>query len=368
MSKTSKTYPFMAALALGVGAAAGGASAHHPTGTSGGGSGPIVTISATTLTEGESAISFTFETIQLQALSDDTLIAAAAAHQHVHSLDTINSYALSYAYGVTNDLTVSLRLPWVVRTGIREGHHEHDHDTGEAINKVDNLGDTAGVGDLTLLGQYRFYNDRGSGIEAALLAGVKAPTGKTDERTDDGEELFATEFQPGTGSWDGLVGLALTKRAGRWSFDANVLYALAGDGAQDTNLGDRLLYNAAVSYRIFGPSAEAEPPHTHEGGSHHHHHHDHDQGDDHHSHDESSSTAVDLVLELNGEWNDKTVEGGETDPNSGGNTVYLSPGVRVSSGDLSGFVSVGIPIVNELNGIQAEPDWRVVTGVSVSFD
>jgi len=33
----------------------------------------------------------------------------------------------------------------------------------------------------------------------------------------------------------------------------------------------------------------------------------------------------------------------------------------------SGFVSVGVPILNDLNGVQAEPDWRLLTGVAVNF-
>ena len=49
---------------------------------------------------------------------------------------------------------------------------------------------------------------------------------------------------------------------------------------------------------------------------------------------------IDAVLELNGEWQAKQTISGETDPNSGGNVVFLSPGVRVASNRWSGFVSV----------------------------
>jgi len=61
------------------------------------------------------------------------------------------------------------------------------------------------------------------------------------------------------------------------------------------------------------------------------------------------------------------VEGREKDPNSGGNVVYLSPGVRVSYGGLSGFASVGVPVVNNLNGLQAKPGYRVVSGLAWAF-
>jgi hypothetical protein len=70
---------------------------------------------------------------------------------------------------------------------------------------------------------------------------------------------------------------------------------------------------------------------------------------------------------VNGEWSAKQEIGGVTDPDSGGNTVYLSPGVRVGAGRLSGFVSAGVPIANDLNGIQAEPDWRLLGGFSVEL-
>ena len=76
--------------------------------------------------------------------------------------------------------------------------------------------------------------------------GVKAPTGRTNEYDKLGER-FEAEFQPGSGSWDGLFGVAFTQRFTAWSFDANVLYQQVNKGTQDTDLGDRFHYNAAVS-------------------------------------------------------------------------------------------------------------------------
>jgi hypothetical protein len=73
------------------------------------------------------------------------------------------------------------------------------------------------------------------------------------------------------------------------------------------------------------------------------------------------------VLEVNGEWHDKQSTAGVRDPNSGGTVVYLSPGVRVSVDKWSGYVSLGIPVVNEPNGIQPEPSLRIITGVSFAF-
>ena len=133
---------------------------------------------------------------------------------------------------------VSVRMPYVDRTDIREGTHTHFHG-GVVVNSVTNRGGTEGVGDLTALGYWRFLNNQATDTQAALLFGVKAPTGRTKVYDRQGA-LFETEFQPGSGSWDPLAGLALTQRLGAaWSFSANVLYAFAGQGAQHTDLGDR---------------------------------------------------------------------------------------------------------------------------------
>jgi hypothetical protein len=333
--------------------------AHHPSGAGGAGeAGPVITIPAETLEQGHVSVAVVYEYLKFKALSDAMLTVPG----HPHSLDAILAPSLAYAYGVTDNLTLSLRLPFITRTGIREGH------VHGGVPEVDALGDSAGVGDLSLLAQYRLFYDRASATQLALLAGLKLPTGETGVRAEGGE-LFETEFQPGGGAWEGSLGLAFTKRMGAWSFDANVLYVLATEGAQDTNLGDRLQYNVALSYRLTGAvsgpgrmHAGLPEPMYHGGPKVHHGH--------KHTHENEASPkgpALDLVLELNGEWHDRQKIAGVTDPNSGGTVVFLSPGLRLSYEQWSGFVSLGIPVVSELNGLQAEPDWRLLTGISVNF-
>lgn len=73
------------------------------------------------------------------------------------------------------------------------------------------------------------------------------------------------------------------------------------------------------------------------------------------------------MLELNGEWHARQSMGGVLDVNSGGTVVYLAPGLRVSGDRWSTFLSVDTPIVRNLYGIQSEPDYRIVTGIGVSF-
>jgi hypothetical protein len=338
--------------------------AHHAGGVGNAlGAGPIVTISASTLDKDHSVAEVALDYQSLSGLSTDTLLSATAAmppgspeSNNVHDLRTIQAYAISYAYGVTNDFTVAVRLPYVRRTGIREA--VEDEATGDL--EVENFGPADGIGDLTLFGQYRFFNRNHT--EVAALFGLKTPTGRTNDLTAQGE-VFDAEFQPGSGSWDPLLGLAWTHHEGKWSYDANALCTLTTTGTQNTDLGDRFQYNFAVSYRLTSLGS-GEHPMFHGAEQ-------HEEGDDGHLHEhghESTGLSLDLVLELNGEWHAEQVTNGISDPNSGGNTVFISPGLRLSQDKWSGFVSVGIPVMDDLNGIQSEPDWRVIAGATWLFE
>jgi hypothetical protein len=335
--------------------------AHHAGGVGNAlGAGPIVTISASTLEQGHSVAGIAVDYQSLSGLSHETLIEATAnmppdapETNHVHDLRSIQAYAISYAYGVTDDFMVALRLPYIQRTGIREAH-EHEPDEFE----VHDLGSADGIGDLTLFGQYRFFQQQGT--QLAVLFGSEAPTGKTNDRTRQGE-VFDAEFQPGSGSWDPFLGLAWTFQTGLWSFDSDVLYTLGNEGTQDTDLGDRLQYNFAVSYRLTSLGSGAQP--MFHGAS------SHEHGDDGHHHGHASTgPSLDLVLELNGEWHAEQETNGINDPNSGGHTIFLSPGLRLSQDKWSGFASVGIPLIDDLNGIQSEPDWRLLAGATLLFE
>jgi hypothetical protein len=315
------------------------ASSHHPGIGGAGGAGAITTIGADTLNEGQFAVSAFIEYIRLNQLSNATLLANIG--NDVHGLSSIETGTLALAYGITNDLMVAIRLPWVRRTGILEGAQENP----SSSPTIHDRGSTSGFGDVTVLGQYRFLNNQATGTQAAALFGVKAPTGRTD-LIDPFGERFETEFQPGSGSWDGLLGAALTQRLNAsWTLQANLLGVATGTGAQDTNLGDRFLYNAAVVYRVFGETASE--PHSHEGhvGYAHAapHHHMAAQAPPAHTH-----IALDAMLELNGEWHDKQRRAGVVDPNSGGDTIYLSPGLRLTIEKWSAYISGGVPIVSDL--------------------
>ncbi len=324
-----------------------------------GSGGPVTTISAIPLPAGAVSTGLQGQAIWNDEISDTALAHFSEEGRDIHSTKSLYTLALNGAFGVTDNLTIGLSLPYVWRNNLREaGHHEEekdDHHKGldpheEEEGTVESLGDSEGLGDMIIYGQYRFFHDSANDRHAAIIAGVKTPTGRTDVKSTGGE-MFEAEHQPGSGSWDPLVGVAVTQHWGRWSLDANVLYTFATEGSQDTNLGDILNYNVSLSYQVLGASNREK---------------DHDHASDllNHSH----GPSLDFIVELNGDWREKVEIGGESDGNTGGNIVYLSAGGRVGWGDgWSASLSAGIPIIENLNGIQSEPQVRGLAAVSKAF-
>lgn len=307
---------------------------HAALGLGGGVGSPINTESALTLPAGRWSAGWRGEYVNQGRFDDQRL-----EDTELHSTDALWVNTLVLAYGVSDDFTLALRLPYIQRFDAREAEHHHDADGhgGEILD----LGDPDGLGDATLFGEYRFFQSADRRSHLALLAGIKAPTGETGRRG--GGERLETELQPGSGSWDSLLGLAATHLRGALSWDASLLYSFVNPGAQSTDLGDIFSYSLATSYRLGG----ARPPSPY---------------------DLEQAHNWDLVMELNGEWRDREQIHGARQGDSGGNVVYLSPGVRyLNAAGWNLALSLGVPVVKELNGTQVEPDYRVVSSLHVAF-
>lgn len=305
-----------------------------------GAAGAILTVPGATLEQGDLVFGVGMQFIDMDKISDAELEALGAAEEDVHSTGSLLNASIHFAYGVTADLTLGASLPYVERSDIRAAHHH------SGAGEVELAGDAAGMGDATLFGHYRFF--RSDYADIAVIAGVKMPTGDSSEH-ENGGELFETEHQPGSGSWDPFAGLAFNRNYGRAGISANVLYTFTTEGDQQTELGDIFNYNLALSYRAWSPD---ESDHDHH----------------HHQHVLNILDYVDLALELNGDVRERTEIDGEEEEHSGGHTLYISPGIRVGLGHRwSVYTSFGLPIINDYHGQQSEPDYRIIGGLSVTF-
>jgi hypothetical protein len=154
---------------------------------------------------------------------------------------------------------------------------------------------------------------------------------------------FETHHQPGSGSWNPSAGLSFTRVMGTFSFDTSVLYTVATKGAQGTDLGDNFGYNFALSYAFGAPARNAFFA-------------------------ASNNAPWTAVMELNGEWQGYQKTAGLKDPNSGGHTMFISPGIRYSGGkNWNTALSFGAPILKDFNGYQTPPDYRITYRFVVAF-
>jgi hypothetical protein len=274
--------------------------------------------------------------------SDDELEGLAEQGIAAHNTDYNLNASLGVAYGLNHHITLSAELPYVRRDKLREA------DDGTARR----LGNVAGIGDLNLLAKYRLTDSANSGF--ALLGGIKMPTGST-HRTKDGERL-ETEHQPGTGSWDPIIGASASARLGTVQLTASALYQISTRGAQSTRLGNRLQGGVALSHR-FG-----EPAHEHVE-SHNHHH-----GDELDEHQEHAHSSWDAYVELAGEWEGQQKIGGETEEASGGKWAWVAPGIRFNAASgWSASAGVAVPVWQEIRASHPDNRYRVVLSLGRAF-
>ena len=297
-------------------------------------SGPIITSSGKTATKGTGAIGINFQHVDFDNFSNDRLSELTDQDEDVHGTSSLQRTSIDAVIGITNNFTLGFSLPYVKRNNLKETAHHGDPEEFEL------LGGAEGLGDAQAFGQYQFYGDTESETFISALFGIKLPTGDTDEKSREGERL-EVELQPGTGSTDPFVGFAVSKGIGMWNLDTNILYTIATEGSQDTDLGDVFNYNAALSTPL---STFFKSSHDHSN----------------HSHDNHITDNLNLVLEMNGEWRDRIEIDNETESNSGGNVVYVSPGLTFTKHGWVASALAGWPIVDDLHGEQSDPEFRFV--------
>lgn len=296
---------------------------------------PIITQPGVTLPVNMWAAGIITQFSSFDSASDQKLLdLSAGPHPDVHSVSTFLQPSVFAAYGLTDDLTFGIKVPYVFRTGVRSPNED-----GDAVNK---LGDPNGFGDVSIFTQYRFFHTADNLNHVALTLGLKTPTGQTAVQTNQGDN-FETHHQPGSGSWNPSAGISYTRLMGSFSFDTNALYTIATRGAQGTYLGDNIGYNIAFSYAFGAPARNA-------------------------FFSASNNAPWTAVIEFNGERQAPQKTAGVYDFNSGGNTIFISPGVRYSGGkNWNTALSIGTPIVQDLNGYQTPSEYRVTYRFVVAF-
>jgi hypothetical protein len=288
----------------------------------------VYTLPADTMRAGRCAAGIRFDWQEIKPYSDAQLLQFSSQGVGAHSIDRSLVLRAGVAYGVADDLTVGLDLPFVNHRDLREAS------VGGAPD-IESNGDQSGFGDMSLFGQWRCLEDAPADRFVSLYGGVRLPTGETHLLASDGS-LLEPDHQPGSGSVDPFFGVAVAQGIGGTTFGASAVYTLAGDGSQNSNLGDVLRVN-------FGLGWLPEQP-------------------------DDARVTCRFMLEVTSEWHQHMHIDGAVDENTGGVQMFIAPGVRLRwlSG-LSWFASVGLPVLQNLDGEQAATRFRFASGFGVSF-
>jgi hypothetical protein len=135
--------------------------------------------------------------------------------------------------------------------------------------------------------------------------------------------------------------------SGSFGYHGNVLFNRTSEGSQSTEIGDSLSYNTAVTWRLNNHNLTL---------------HDHNHGEFEHS-----ETQWDLMLEMNGVSMRKTRVATISQRSSGGTTLFLSPGLKVTLGKFNAFATFSIPLIQNKNGNQENIEKRMIAGVSFAL-
>jgi len=293
---------------------------------------PITTLTAETLTKNGWSFSQRTEYYKTAPLSNATLLESP----NFESQTALMINDLLIAYGVANDVTFGINFSLQNSNPLYAS--QPTDDTSSAA--VTNLGRPSGFADTSFFGLWSITraNKHNFNIATSTMFGISAPTGKTNVKTTQGS-LFAASDQPGAGAFLFFAGMIFSKSFGELEVSSNVIYTQTTAGDQDTTLGSYFDYNLAGVYPIIN-----------EG------------------HIKKLTYGIDGVLELNGEYMAKDNISGFLDPNSGGNTVLLTPGIRLNIGkSISSYLGIGLPILQTLYGTQSKNTYILYAGVDLLF-
>ncbi len=242
-------------------------------------------------------------------------------------------------YGITPEFMVMAVIPY--KSGMTTGELMQNPD-GTLDLDTGGAGRASGLGDIALLGRYTFLKKEAPDTTTVMagVAGIKFATGNMNARTRSGEFLDS-HLQAGTGSTDYLLGLSYSHSLSRFSVSANLLGTITTEGKFGTTrheFGNALNYDASGKYRI---APEAFSP---------------------------IKPQLFAALGINGEVRQREKEDGVAVPDSGGNTVYLSPGLQlVLAPHWIVEASYQHAIYHKLNGTQLGETYKAITGVTYLF-
>ncbi len=197
--------------------------------------------------------------------------------------------------------------------------------------------ETSGLGDVTIIARYTLLNwdKKGQTFRLAPFIAMETPTGDDDKKDSLGQ--LPQPLQLGSGSWDPSIGMVMTRQTLNWQIDASSSYKFNTE-ANDFEFGDVARLDLSYQYRLW-------PRHLGTG----------------------VPSFIYGVLESNLIWEDRNKVGGSDDKNSGGTTLFFTPGIQYVAKRFVIEAAVQLPVVQDLNGNALENDLISTLSLRINF-
>ncbi len=238
---------------------------------------------------------------------------------------SVDSLVSVLGHGITPKLALFGVLPYS-RKSLQQ------NPPGSPIERSNN-----GLSDPTLFGRYTFFQDDGTGqtLRAAGLAGLKVPLSNNSKQDSLGE--LPVPLQQSTGAWDGFVGVVATYQTLDFQLDGQVQYRRNGS-SNGINFGDEVHLDTSFQYRLWPRELSGGVP-----------------------------GFVYGVIEANWVHKDNNIGPGGQDVNTGGRTLFLSPGFQYVTKRYILEAAVQIPVYQDLNGTGLKNGYILRTGFRFNF-
>ncbi len=237
----------------------------------------------------------------------------------------VNGVVSVLGYGVTPRLAIFAALPYL--------------DKSLSLSMADSRvsRSSSGISDLKLFGRYTLIQKdmRSRTFRVAAFGGVKAPTGQNSEADVLGK--LPPPLQSGTGSWDKFGGIVVTYQTLPFQIDGQVSYRHNG-AANNFQAGDEYRADLSLQYRFLPRTLTGE-----------------------------TTGFLYGVLETTLINQQENRLFGTGDQNSGGATVFITPGLQYVTRKWILETAVQLPLVQNLNGDALRSDYIVTTGFRVNF-
>ncbi len=294
-----------------------------------------LTIPADTLPRGKFALGYALNYQDYDSFSFNYFRGILNKKAHSHSIDALLTQSVNLSYGLTDDLSLIANFPFQSYFGLGS--------TADGFRIND--GNSIGIGDFSFFAKYKFLKKEK--LSAAFIAGIKVPTGNTNQKNEFGF-LLSPDLQPGSGSWDPILGLSVSKKFDHLVLHSNILYKLSTGGKQDTTIGDSVNFNLGLSKKILkGKIFNKQILPSQIFGQ---------------------NLSWNIFAEANGIWREKVEANGVKDPNHGGLVILLTPGFKLGINDrVYNTVFMSFPVFQELNGIQSDLAFQLGFNTSLIF-